>query len=64
MMDLAAPGPTLTGVILDKGQAFSPKLSSRRLEDGAMVTSALEDLAPFLPRGEMAETIRIPPVEG
>ena len=61
---LATPGPTLTEVVLDKAQAFSPKLSSRRLEDGSMVTSALEDLAPFLPREEMAENMLIPPAEG
>jgi acetolactate synthase-1/2/3 large subunit len=61
---LATPGPTLTEVLLDKAQAFSPKLSSRRLEDGTMVTSALEDLAPFLPREEMARNMLIPPAEG
>jgi acetolactate synthase-1/2/3 large subunit len=61
---LATPGPTLNEVMLDKAQAFSPKLSSRRLEDGSMVTSALEDLAPFLPRGEMAENMLIPPADG
>lgn len=61
---LAAPGPTLTEVMLDKAQPFAPKLSSRRLEDGRMVTSALEDLAPFLPREEMAENMLIPMAEG
>ncbi|MDQ2764515.1 MAG: thiamine pyrophosphate-binding protein, partial [Pseudomonadota bacterium] len=49
---LAADGPQLCEVMLDKAQAFSPKLSSRKLEDGRMVTSALEDLAPFLSREE------------
>ena len=57
---LAVDGPHLCEVILDKAQAFSPKLSSRRLEDGTMVTSALEDLAPFLSREEMAENMLIP----
>jgi acetolactate synthase-1/2/3 large subunit len=46
--------------MLDKAQAFSPKLSSRRLDDGRMVTSALEDLAPFLTREELAENMLIP----
>ena len=50
--------------MLDKGQAFSPRLSSRRLKDSAMVTSAPEDLVPFPPREEMAENMLIPPVEG
>ncbi len=61
---LATPGPTLTEVMLDKAQAFSPKLSSRRLEDGSLVTSALEDLAPFLPHEEMAENMLTPRAEG
>jgi acetolactate synthase-1/2/3 large subunit len=61
---LAAPGPTLTEVMLDKAQAFAPKLSSRRLEDGSMVTAALEDMAPFLTREEMADNMLIPPAAG
>jgi acetolactate synthase-1/2/3 large subunit len=54
---LDANGPMLCEVILDKSQPFAPKLSSRRLEDGTMVTSALEDLAPFLSREELAENM-------
>ena len=54
---LDADGPALCEVILDKAQPFAPKLSSRRLEDGSMVTSALEDLAPFLSREEMADNM-------
>src|SRR5260221_2918571 len=57
---LAADGPQLCEVMLDKAQAFAPKLSSRRLEDGRMVTSALEDLAPCLSREEMAANLRMP----
>jgi acetolactate synthase-1/2/3 large subunit len=56
---LAANGPSLCEVILDKAQPFAPKLSSRRLEDGSMVTSALEDLAPFLSREELADNMLI-----
>jgi acetolactate synthase-1/2/3 large subunit len=62
--DLDAPGPQLCEVMLDKAQAFAPKLSSRRLEDGRMVTSPLEDLAPFLSREELAENMLIPPTAG
>jgi acetolactate synthase-1/2/3 large subunit len=61
---LDAPGAHLCEVILDKAQAFAPKLSSRRLEDGSMVTSALEDLAPFLSREEMAQNMLIAPAAG
>jgi acetolactate synthase-1/2/3 large subunit len=61
---LDAPGPQFCEVMLDKAQTFSPKLSSRRLEDGRMVTSALEDLAPFLSREELADNMLIPPADG
>ncbi len=57
---LAADGPQLCEVILDPAQAFAPKLSSRRLDDGRMVTSPLEDLAPFLSREELAANMLIP----
>lgn len=51
---LAQPGPALCEVVLDLRQQFAPKLSSRRLPDGSMVTAALEDMAPFLSREELA----------
>lgn len=57
---LNAEGPQFCEVMLDKAQPFAPKLSSRRLEDGRMVTSALEDLAPFLSREELADNMLIP----
>jgi acetolactate synthase-1/2/3 large subunit len=57
---LDGDGPQMCEVMLDKAQAFAPKLSSRRLDDGSMVTSALEDLAPFLSREEMARNMLIP----
>jgi len=57
---LDADGPQLCEVILDKAQPFAPKLSSRRLEDGRMVTSPMEDLAPFLSREELADNMLIP----
>ena len=60
---LETAGPMLCEVMLDKAQAFAPKLSSRKLDDGRMVTSALEDLAPFLDRHELAENMLIPLVE-
>ncbi len=54
---LAADGPQFCEIVLDPAQAFAPKLSSRRLEDGSMVSSPLHDMAPFLPRAELAENI-------
>jgi acetolactate synthase-1/2/3 large subunit len=60
---LDGAGPQLLEVMLDPEQPFSPKLASRQLEDGRMVSSPLEDLAPFLPRVELAENMQIPLVE-
>lgn len=57
---LAAPGAVLCEVFVDKSQQFAPKLASRRLEDGTMRTSPLEDLSPFLPREELAANMLIP----
>jgi len=57
---LQSEGPQAMEVILDPEQFFSPKLSSRRLEDGTMISSPLEDLSPFLSRKELAENMWIP----
>ncbi len=59
---LAGEGPQMLEVMIDKAQAFAPKLSSRRLDDGTMVSSPLEDLAPFLPRDEFAWAMQPLPV--
>ncbi len=56
---IAGDGPHICEVMLDKAQAFSPKLASRRLEDGTMVSPALEDMAPFLSREELAEAMDV-----
>jgi acetolactate synthase-1/2/3 large subunit len=54
---LELEGPAVCEVMLDLGQAFAPKLSSRKLDDGRMVTAPLEDMAPFLSRQELAENL-------
>ncbi len=56
---LRADGPVLCEVVLDVRQPFAPKVSSRRLPDGRMVSSPLEDLAPFLPREELRENLLV-----
>jgi acetolactate synthase-1/2/3 large subunit len=60
---LNSNGPFLCEVMLDPEQAFEPKLSSRQLADGRMVSSPLEDLHPFLSREELLENLLIPPLE-
>jgi acetolactate synthase I/II/III large subunit len=57
---LAAPGPQVCEVVLDPAQGFEPKLSSRRLPDGRMVSSPLDDMAPFLDREELAHNRLVP----
>jgi acetolactate synthase-1/2/3 large subunit len=57
---LDAPGPVLCDVILDPDQFFEPKLSSRQLSDGRMVSSPLEDMAPFLSREELQANMLVP----
>jgi len=57
---LATPGAALCEIMIDKNQNFAPKVSSRRLDDGTMVTAPMEDLAPFLPRDELAEALAVP----
>jgi len=41
-------------------QLFEPKSATKRLEDGTLVSPPLEDLAPFLPREELAKIMIIP----
>lgn len=52
---LAQEGPAICEIMLDLAQPFAPKLSSRKLDDGRMVTTPLEDMSPFLSREELAE---------
>jgi len=54
---LHVTGPQFCEVMLDQAQNFAPKLSSRKLEDGRMVSSPLHDMAPFLSREELAENM-------
>ena len=51
---LSTQGPQFCEIMLNPQANFSPKLSSRKLEDGSMVSSPLHDMAPFLPREELA----------
>lgn len=60
---LAEPGAAVLEVMLDPTQPFSPKTSSKRLDDGRMVTAPLEDMAPFLPREELLENLYVTPVD-
>jgi acetolactate synthase-1/2/3 large subunit len=60
---LNMPGPVLCEVMLDPAQQFEPKLSSKLLSDGRMVSSSLEDMYPFLEEKELLENMLIPPMK-
>ena len=56
---LLETGPVICEVMLTTEQVFAPKMSSKRLADGRMVSRPLEDLAPFLERTELQENMLI-----
>lgn len=50
-------GPGLCEVVLDGDQGFEPRMSSRQMPDGRIVTPPLEDMFPFLDRDELARNM-------
>ncbi|MBP3880407.1 MAG: thiamine pyrophosphate-binding protein [Lachnospiraceae bacterium] len=57
---LDAAEPTVCQIFVTKQQKTLPKTSSRKLEDGSMVSAPLEDMFPFLSREELRENMIIP----
>lgn len=57
---LETQGAVICEIFVTKYQRTEPKLASRKLEDGRMVSASLEDMYPFLPREEMKENMYIP----
>lgn len=55
--ELETPGPALFDVHLDPAQEFEPRLRSRILPDGKILTPNLEDMYPFLSPEELAENM-------
>ena len=53
-------GPQMCEVFLNPEQGFSPRSASRKLPDGRMITTPLEDMYPFLDREELEENMIIP----
>ena len=45
-------GPVILEAVVDEGQGFEPKTSSKVLEDGSIVSAALDDMFPFLSKKE------------
>ena len=57
--ELATAGPTLFNVSLDPSQEFEPRLRSRILPDGKILTPNLEDMYPFLTPEELASNMLV-----
>ncbi len=57
---LKIDGPVFCEIFTDTKQVWEPKSSTKRLEDGTLVSPPLEDLAPFLPREELEKQMFIP----
>lgn len=55
---LSMPGAVICEVMLDYEQFFEPKLSSKVLPDGSMVSPSLDDMFPFLSRSEYEAVIK------
>lgn len=60
---LQAEGPVFCEIFTDTTQVWEPKSSTKRLEDGTLVSPPLEDLAPFLSREELEKIMIIPMME-
>ena len=54
---LGSEGPCICEAVVDPGQNFEPKSSSKVLPDGRIVSPSLDDMSPFLDREEF-DTIR------
>lgn len=53
--------PSMCEVVLTPSQPFSPRISSKRLSDGRIVSSPLEDMWPFLDPSELKDNLFIAP---
>jgi acetolactate synthase-1/2/3 large subunit len=60
---LAQSGPAVCEIIIDENQVFAPKLGSKQLPDGRIISPPLEDLSPFLSREELEANMLIPTQE-
>jgi acetolactate synthase I/II/III large subunit len=61
---LETPGPVVCDVMVIPDEVRGPRLSSKQLPDGSMVSLPLEDLWPFLDREEFRANMIVAPLEG
>jgi acetolactate synthase-1/2/3 large subunit len=57
---LKTNSPVLCNVAIDAGQTFMPRITSKQLKDGRIVSSPLEDMYPFLDEEEFMSNMLIP----
>lgn len=60
---LATQGPLICEVLLDPEQMFEPKVGSKQLPDGRIVSAPMEDMFPFMSRDELKNNMLIPILE-
>ena len=60
---LQMPGPVVCDVLTPFDQPTQPRVSSRQMANGQMVSMPMEDLFPFLDRNEFIENMIIPPLQ-
>ena len=63
MKTLSIPGPVICEVIAIRDQMIQPTVSSRTLKNGKIVSSPIEDMAPFLSRDELKKQMIIPLID-
>ena len=61
---LETPGPVVCDVMVIPDEMRGPRLSSKQLADGSLVSLPLEDLWPFLDREEFRANMIVAPLEG
>ena len=55
---LTSHSPIICDVVVNPDYIFTPKLSSKKLPDGTMVSPSLENMYPFLPEEEYKENMK------
>lgn len=62
-VELKSPPFVFSEIFKDTAQVWEPKSSTKRLEEGTLVSPPLEDLAPFLNKEELLRNMYIKPIE-
>ena len=60
---LNTKGPIICEIMINKNYFFEPKVSSKRLPNGDLVSMPLEDMSPYLSREEFKKNMIIPLAE-